>query len=330
MNSSAAQVSDKSNPVATIATELAKQLRLSPPRISKLGSTPIPKQDALFDSLDKLHRVLFPGYREIDTKTNAGVLEFVESILTDLNKNLSDQITQAFLLDKCFESNSWNRDCADIQFEELTKMNPCSKTIEKSQSVTREFLESLPAIRRMLDKDAQAALDGDPACQNLFEVILCYPGFYAVTVHRLAHRLHQLGVPLLPRMLTERAHCKTGIDIHPGAKIGEHFFIDHGTGVVIGETCVIGEHVKLYQGVTLGALSFSHDKNGKLVRESKRHPTIEDRVVVYANATILGGETVIGSNSVIGSSVWLTRSVEPNTTVMMEKPKLRMRNSQVG
>ena len=167
----------------------------------------------------------------------------------------------------------------------------------------------------------QAAYDGDPACKSLDEVIFCYPGLEAITVYRLAHILHELGVPLIPRMMTEWAHSRTGIDIHPGAKIGRYFFIDHGTGVVIGETTEIGQWVKLYQGVTLGALSFATDAEGNLVRGTKRHPTIEDRVVIYANATILGGETVIGRGSVIGSSVWLTRSVAPGTTVTMESPE---------
>ena len=151
------------------------------------------------------------------------------------------------------------------------------------------------------------------------EVIFCYPGLEAITVYRLAHELHELGIPFIPRMMTEWAHSRTGIDIHPGATIGEYFFIDHGTGVVIGETCEIGEHVKLYQGVTLGALSFPTDDDGNLVRGHKRHPTLEDGVVVYANATILGGHTVVGHDSVIGSSVWLTRSVAPHTTVRAGK-----------
>ena len=171
----------------------------------------------------------------------------------------------------------------------------------------------------------QAAYEGDPAVRGLDEVIFCYPGFEAVTIYRLAHLLHGLEIPFIPRMMTEWAQSRTGIDIHPGARIGDHFFIDHGTGVVIGETCEIGEHVKLYQGVTLGALSFATDGEGQLVRGLKRHPTLEDRVVVYANATILGGATVVGHDSVIGSSVWLTRSVEPHTTVVLEKPKLRIR-----
>jgi serine O-acetyltransferase len=192
------------------------------------------------------------------------------------------------------------------------------------QAKTLAFLEQLPTLRKVLALDVQAAYAGDPACKSLDEVIFCYPGLEAITVYRLAHLLHQLQVPLIPRMMTEWAHSRTGIDIHPGATIGKYFFIDHGTGVVIGETCVIGDWVKLYQGVTLGALSFATDPDGNLIRGTRRHPTIEDRVVIYANATILGGQTVLGHDSVIGSSVWLTKSVEPHTTVTMEKPRLRM------
>jgi serine O-acetyltransferase len=194
------------------------------------------------------------------------------------------------------------------------------------QAKTMLFLERLPELRKTLATDVQAAYDGDPACKSLDEVIFCYPGLEAITVYRLAHVLYELDIPFVPRMMTEWAHSRTGIDIHPGAKIGKYFFIDHGTGVVIGETTDIGEHVKLYQGVTLGALSFHTDGDGNLVRGQKRHPTLEDRVVVYANATILGGGTVVGHDAVIGSSVWLTQSVAPNTTVVLEKPKLKMRS----
>jgi serine O-acetyltransferase len=174
--------------------------------------------------------------------------------------------------------------------------------------------------------DVQAAYDGDPACKSTDEVVFCYPGLEAVTVYRLAHALHGLEVPLIPRMMTEWAHSRTGIDIHPGATIGDYFFIDHGPGVVIGETCQIGNWVKLYQGVTLGALSFPTDAHGNLVRGRKRHPTIEDNVVIYANATVLGGETVIGRDAVIGASTWITRSVPPNTTVILEEPKQKVRD----
>jgi len=196
------------------------------------------------------------------------------------------------------------------------------------QAKTLQFLDLLPELRGVLATDVQASFDGDPACQNLDEVIFCYPGLEAVTIYRFAHLLHELQIPFIPRMMSEWAHSRTGIDIHPGATIGGHFFIDHGTGVVIGETCHIGEHVKIYQGVTLGALSFPTDGDGQLVRGQKRHPTIEDNVVVYANATILGGRTVIGHDAVIGSNVWLTASVEPHTTVLLEKPKLKMRSEE--
>ena len=190
------------------------------------------------------------------------------------------------------------------------------------------FLEQLPELRKILAMDVQAAYDGDPACKSLDEVIFCYPGLDAITVYRLAHLLHGLDIPLIPRMMTEWAHGRTGIDIHPGAMIGHHFFIDHGTGVVVGETTEIGHWVKLYQGVTLGALSFATDVEGNLVRGTKRHPTIEDRVVVYANATILGGKTIIGHDSVIGSSAWLTHSVAPGSIVTMESPRLRIRGDE--
>jgi serine O-acetyltransferase len=175
--------------------------------------------------------------------------------------------------------------------------------------------DELPALRAVLATDAEAALDGDPAAHGLDEVIATYPGFFATLVYRLAHSLHRAGIPLLPRLLTEWAHSATGIDIHPGAVIGPRFFIDHGTGVVIGETTVIGASVTIYQGVTLGALNFPRDGDGHIIRGRKRHPTIEDRVVIYAEATILGGDTVVGHDSEIGGNVWLTKSVPPHTKV---------------
>jgi serine O-acetyltransferase len=233
----------------------------------------------------------------------------VGDLIDGLHDKLTMQIARALRHDAGLSADCGN----DPDFEAL------------GQAKAILFLEQLPELRKLLALDVQAAMDGDPAVKSLDEVIFCYPGLEAVTVYRLAHLLHKLEVPLIPRMMTEWAHSKTGIDIHPGAHIGHHFFIDHGTGVVIGETCEIGNHVKLYQGVTLGALSFQTDSEGNLVRGAKRHPTIEDRVVIYANATVLGGMTVIGHDAVIGSSVWLTRSIEPHTTVVLEKPKLKMR-----
>ncbi len=178
------------------------------------------------------------------------------------------------------------------------------------QEITKNYMARIPAIYEVLLTDVQAMVDGDPAATTDYEVIRTYPGFYAMAFYRLAHGLQQEKVPLIPRILTEYAHSKTGIDIHPGATIGPYFFMDHGTGIVIGETCVIGKRVKLYQGVTLGALSVA-----KTMASTKRHPTIEDGVVIYSGATILGGETIVGQDSVIGGNVWLTRSVAPNTKI---------------
>ncbi len=277
--------------------------------ISHLGHCPLPNYEVVIAAIEDLKEIIYPGYRRREGLHIGNVTYHVGDLIDGLHDKLTTQITRAMRHDAGF-----SHDCqGDHDFEAL------------GQAKAISFLEELPELRRKLALDAQAALDGDPAVKTLDEVIFCYPGLEAVTVYRVAHALHELEVPLIPRMMTEWAHSKTGIDIHPGAKIGHHFFIDHGTGVVIGETCEIGNQVKLYQGVTLGALSFATDGDGNLVRGQKRHPTIEDGVVIYANATVLGGATVIGHHSVIGSSVWLTRSLEPHTTVVLEKPKLRIR-----
>jgi serine O-acetyltransferase len=186
------------------------------------------------------------------------------------------------------------------------------------------FLRRLPQIRGLLIRDVQAAFDGDPAALNIDEIILAYPGVLAVSVYRIAHALYDLGVPMMSRIMTEWAHSKTGCDIHPGASIGEAFFIDHATGVVIGETTNIGDGVKLYQGVTLGALSFPRDSNGHIIRGRKRHPTVESGATLYANATVLGGQTTVGADSVIGGSVFLARSVPARSRVSLKEPELRV------
>ena len=201
---------------------------------------------------------------------------------------------------------------------------------QQARRITLSFLEGIPAIREMLAGDVQASFDGDPAALNIDEVILAYPGLLAISVQRLAHSLYKLDVPLMPRIMSEWAHCQTGIDIHPGANIGRNFFIDHGTGVVIGETTDIGDNVKVYQGVTLGALSFRKDQRGRVIREAKRHPTVGDSVTIYANAIILGGDTVIGEKSVIGGSVFVTSSVPPNSVVTFKPPELRMKTRGEG
>ena len=189
-----------------------------------------------------------------------------------------------------------------------------------AKEIVDEFVAALPEVRRLVDTDVQAAYDGDPAATSRMEVVMAYPGLYAVTIHRLAHVLYKLKVPIIPRVMSELAHSKTGIDIHPGATVGERFFIDHGTGVVIGETTIIGRNVRLYQGVTLGGLSFDKDANGALVKGLKRHPNIEDNVVIYANATILGGDTTIGHDSEIGGNVWIKESVPPYSRVYNKPP----------
>ena len=189
-----------------------------------------------------------------------------------------------------------------------------------AKEIVDDFVAALPEVRRLVETDVQAAYDGDPAATSRMEVVMAYPGLYAVTIHRLAHVLYKLNVPIVPRVMSELAHSKTGIDIHPGATIGERFFIDHGTGVVIGETTVIGRNVRLYQGVTLGGLSFAKDSTGALVKGLKRHPNIEDNVVIYANATILGGNTTIGHDSEIGGNVWIKESVPPYSRVYNKPP----------
>ncbi|UIR56432.1 serine acetyltransferase [Sphingobacterium sp. SRCM116780] len=198
---------------------------------------------------------------------------------------------------------------SEIELEQLLSKSKACEVCDHFR-VAQDFFQSLPSLYALMSADAEALIAGDPAAKNHREVIRTYPGFFAISIFRIAHKLHELGVPLIPRILTEYAHSKTGIDIHPGANIGHHLYIDHGTGLVIGETCVIGNYVKLYQGVTLGALSVE-----KVLSNVKRHPTIEDYAIIYSGATILGGDTIVGHHSIIGGNVWLTNSVEPYTTV---------------
>src|SRR5690606_21865289 len=244
-------------------------------RINHLGHHPLPSREAVEDIIGDLFEVLYPGYGRRQSLHLGNVEYYVGDVLDGLHDKLTQQIARALRHELCNES-------PHADFEAL------------AQKKAVELLRRLPDLRRVLDQDVQAAYRGDPAAKCHHEIIFSYPGLKAVTVYRVAHELLTLGVPFIPRMMTEHAHSETGIDIHPGATIGPSFFIDHGTGVVIGETCEIGTGVKLYQGVTLGALSFPKDTDGELVRGTKRHPTLEDDVVVYANATILGGETVIG------------------------------------
>ncbi len=281
-------------------------------RINHLGHCPLPKYEVIESILEDLKDVLYPGFRRREGLHRGNVMYHVGDLIDKLHDKLTTQIGRALHHDDRVHNRA--SDCENqIDYE------------AKGQAIAIKFLQQIPRIRSLLATDVEAAYDGDPAVSSRDEVIFCYPGLEAITTYRLAHELRSLGVPFIPRMMTEQAHKVTGIDIHPGATVGQYFFIDHGTGVVIGETCEIGAHVKVYQGVTLGALSFPTDSDGQLIRGQKRHPTIEDHVVIYANATILGGRTVIGHDSVIGSSVWITSSVAPHSTVVLEKPNLRVR-----
>lgn len=268
-----------------------------------VGPEPIPSREAVIDIIHRACRLLFPGYytRRRLQEVNVGYYLGQEAVaFFDL---LAQQITLS------------------LRHECLRYGLPCIHCQERGQEEALRFMRGLTRLRAILATDVRAAYDGDPAAKSFDEIIYCYPGLFAVTIYRVAHLLHGQQVPLVPRIMTEYAHSLTGIDIHPGARIGESFFIDHGTGVVIGETTEIGRRVRLYQGVTLGALSLPPDKVNEL-RTKKRHPTVEDDVIIYAGATILGGKTVIGARSVIGGNVWLTESVPADTKVFLKKPEL--------
>jgi serine O-acetyltransferase len=284
-----------------------------------LDSSPLPGIESVAEIARELKQLLFPGFHQRQTLCESDAIDFATARLAGVHERLSELVASSLsYADEVRDFVVVDEPRADVESQDIPA---------RTEAIVHDFLLSLPRIRRLLALDVQAAYDGDPAAQNADEIVCCYPGLEAIVHYRVAHELHGLGVPLIPRMMTEWAHSRTGIDIHPGARIGPGFFIDHGTGVVIGQTCEIADHVTLYQGVTLGALSFAQDAEGNLVRGTKRHPTIERKVVIYANATILGGHTVVGANSVIGAGVSVTRSVPPNTVVTIEKPSLRFREA---
>jgi serine O-acetyltransferase len=255
----------------------------------------LPSRSGCLDIVQKLRSILFPGYYQLSEFSEEGKAFHVGAILDSVALNLKEQVRRGF----CFY-------CAG----EGT-VQQCD---ERAERITSQFLDRLPEIMLLLCEDVQAAFEGDPAAKSPSETIFCYPGIFAVTNHRIAHELYKLCVPVIPRIISEDAHSATGIDIHPGARIGKRFFIDHGTGVVIGETAIIGDRVRIYQGVTLGAKSFPLDEKGAPIKGIDRHPIIEDDVVIYAGATILGRIT-IGARSSIGGNVWLTQSVPPSSTI---------------
>jgi len=261
-------------------------------------------------TLQNLFSLLFPGCHGMSPLPQAQCRSHVEQLFAQVAAEIESQILQVFRY-QCREKGEDMSEAANAA---------------RAHTVTEIFMAELPAIHETLQKDIEAAYEGDPAAVSKMEVVMAYPGFRAITVHRLAHALYSLQVPILPRVMSEIAHSRTGIDIHPGATIGERFFIDHGTGVVIGETTVIGKNVKLYQGVTLGALSFPKDEStGMLMKGHKRHPNVEDNVVIYAGATILGGETTVGHDSEIGGNVWLMESVPPFSRVYNQTPYPRIK-----
>lgn len=259
-----------------------------------------PDKDKMIDIIEKLRRIVFPGYFRDKTYRIYNAKHNLSILMEDVMYNLTQQVARV------------------LHGEGQTEQ----EAQEAAQNICLEFFRQIPQVRAMVQTDLQAAYDGDPAATGMAELIFSYPGLFAITVYRLAHVLYTLKVPMIPRIMTEHAHSVTGIDIHPGATIGKYFFIDHGTGIVVGETTVIGENVKIYQGVTLGGLS---TRGGQSLRGQRRHPTIEDDVTIYANASILGGQTVIGHGCVIGASAFITQSIPPCTRVSMKNQELEMK-----
>ena len=264
------------------------------------GERCLPDRSCIIRILKDLKRVMFPGYFGEENIALISPQYFIGDRLIDIYGKLKPQV----------EISLYYRDFEKYTQEEIS---------ERAEEVCETFFKKLPYVQQMLLKDVQAGFDGDPAAKSREDVVISYPGLFAIFVYRMAHELYRLKVPFIPRIMSEYAHGHTGIDINPGAVIGEYFFIDHGTGIVIGETTEIGDHVKIYQGVTLGALS---TRSGQLLRDVKRHPTIEDNVTIYSSASILGGETVIGKGSVIGGNAFITSSVAPGTRVSVSSPEL--------
>jgi serine O-acetyltransferase len=277
------------------------------PRAQHVNRRFLPSRDEILEIVRLLLELFYPGYYGRQDLTDENLAFHVGNLLSTLREKVQRQVETCL----CFAAECDGAPAHDCR--------------EASRRVTTAFLARLPAVREALLLDVQAAYDGDPAATSLDEVILAYPGMLAVTVHRVAHELNVMGVPLMPRIMSEWAHSRSGCDIHPGARIGKSFFIDHSTGVVVGETTTIGSNVKLYQGVTLGALSIPRDARGRVIRDTKRHPAVEDGVTIYANATVLGGNTVIGADSVVGGSVFVTESVPASTRVALRPPEMTLR-----
>ncbi len=293
---------------------------------------PLPSFEAIINIIEEVRRLLFPGFYADEYLPSVGKAYRVGHWLTRLHQALTRVLSLALAHERSVRSHNSQAPCGEQYDQDSVKSSRAAKVASLMNSsdlcaeadrLATQFLNTLPDLRRQLILDAQAALEGDPAAGSLEEIILTYPGFEAIMTHRFAHLLYQEGIPYLPRALSEYSHNRTGIDLHPGAQIGESFFIDHGTGVVIGESTEIGNRVKIYQGVTLGALSVKRSLSGH-----KRHPTIEDDVVIYAGATVLGGQTVIGAGSMIGGNVWVTNSIPPQSTVIGTPPSFQMKGGE--
>ena len=276
--------------------------------INHLEGKDLPSKQVVIDLLESILTVIFPGYVGKVETSKSNTQYFIGNTLNSIYAGLVAEVEK-----------SLKYVCRQI------KECPEDICLNRARVIAKELLQALPKIRSYLRGDLQAAYDGDPAAQSIDEVILSYPCVLAIATYRIAHELYLRGVPLIPRIIGEYAHSLTGIDIHPGAKIGRNFFIDHGTGVVIGETTTIGNNVKIYQGVTLGALSFPKDERGRIIKGQKRHPTIGNNVIIYSGATILGGKTIIGDNAIIGGNVWITSSIPPGTEVTLATPELHYR-----
>ncbi len=294
-------------------TEAILESYAAEPRTQRVGEAFLPSRSKIVEILEGTRQLLFPGYFGHKLLTEENVRYHVGNLLVRLSADLTEQVMRCLCTGRDCPECREPRTCCDTR-----------KCVEESRGMARTFLQSVPEVRRLLALDAQAAYDGDPAAKSIQEILYCYPGYYAVTVYRIAHALLTAGVPLMPRIMTEHAHSVTGADIHPGAEIGESFFIDHATGVVIGETTRIGRHVKVYQGVTLGAKSFPKDERGRVIKGLQRHPTIRDNVTIYPNATILGGETVVGRGVTVGGNAYVTASIEDDSLVRQEGPKLEV------
>jgi serine O-acetyltransferase len=309
-----AKAASAGTPTGQVVGSLVESI-LAEARTRHLGETPIPSREHAGELVELVRQVVFPGFFGKRGLSARSLPSHVAALVARIRAVVEDQSRAALRYATDLPVPAGGTPCLEDAAE-------CDR---RAVEIAERFVSRLPELRRLLALDAQAAYDGDPAAVHIDETIFCYPGVDAILSHRVAHELHTMGVPLVPRIISELAHSRTGIDIHPGAQIGESFFIDHGGGVVIGETAVIGKNVRIYQGVTLGARSFEKDAHGRLIKGKRRHPTIGDRVTIYAGAVILGGDTVVGDDCVVGGSVFVTQSVPAGHMVRAKQPELVVR-----